>query len=139
MRRSIHYLIINKKNNNKINCEISSQKSKKSLKKTSLGNVGPERVITTEENKKENIPKLLCENCKKFPLEPSTCSECKKILCSECLKDKAKCLNCNSIYNHTDSDEELNKLFQLCRIICKYMECGCKEQLTPNELFNHEE
>ena len=119
--------------------EISSQKSKKSLKKAFLGNVDPNRVITTEENEKENIPKLLCEICKQFPLEPTTCSECKCISCSVCLKDKPRCQKCNSIYKHVDLNEELNKLFQLCRIICKYMECGCKEQLTPNELSNHEE
>ena len=116
-----------------------SQKSKKSVKKAILGNVVPERVIVTEENEKENLPKLLCSSCNKFPLEPSSCSECKSIFCSECLKDKSKCQKCNSIYKHADLDDELNKLFLLCKIICSYAECGCKEKLSPNELINHEE
>ena len=116
-----------------------SQKSKKSVKKPILGNVVPERVILTEENEKENLPKLLCSSCNKFPLEPSSCSECKTIFCSECLKDKSKCQKCNSIYKHADLDDELNKLFLLCKIICSYAECGCKEQLSPKELINHEE
>ena len=119
--------------------EKKSDKSKKSEKKTLLPNVLPERVIVTDEKEKENIPKLFCIICKKFPLEPSSCCECKSIFCSECLKGKSKCQKCNSIYKHADLDEELSKLFSLCKIICTYMPCGCKEQLSPNELLNHEE
>jgi hypothetical protein len=117
-----------------------SIKSKKvEIKKQMLGNVAPERVIVTDENEKDNLQKLLCTICGKFPLEASVCSECKSIFCSECLKDKSKCQKCNSIYKHVDLDEELNKIFLLCRIICTYAPCGCKEQLVPKELSNHEE
>ena len=119
--------------------EQQSIKSKKSQKKELIGNVDPERVITTDENEKANIPKLLCSSCSKFPLQPSVCSECKNIFCSECLKDKSKCPKCNSIYKHVDLDEELNKLFSSCRVICTYSPCGCKEQLIPDELLKHEE
>ena len=123
--------------------EQESKKSQKKVKikepKPMLGNVAPERVILIDEQEKENLPKLFCCICGKFPLEPSVCSECKSIFCYECIKDKSKCQKCNSIYKHTDLDEELNKLFSLCRIICTYAPCGCKEQLIPKELSNHEE
>ena len=119
--------------------EEQSNKSKKTEKRELLGNVMPERVIVTDENEKANLPKLFCSICNKFPLQPSVCSECKNIFCSECLKGKSKCPKCNSIYKHTDLDEELGKLFSLCRIICTYLPCGCNEQLPPNELLNHEE
>ena len=82
---------------------------------------------------------LFCFLCKKFPLQPSCCCECNSIFCSECLKGKSKCQKCNSIYKHKDLNEELNKLFLLCKIICTYNPCGCKEQLSPNELLKHEE
>ena len=124
------------------NIEEESQKSKKSKKSVKiklLGNVPSERVLIIDENEKQNLSKLLCNSCSKFPLQPSVCSECKNIFCSECLKDKSKCPNCNSIYKHVDLDEALNQLFSLCRIICAYNPCGCKEQLTPNELLTHEE
>ena len=119
--------------------EEQSHKSKKSEKRELLGNVDPKRVIVTDENEKANLSKLFCSNCMKFPLQPSTCSECEKIFCSECLKGKPRCSNCNSIYKHVDLNEELGKLFSLCRIICTYLPCGCNDQLLPNELLNHEE
>ena len=124
------------------NIEKESKKSNKSIKSAKLeliGNVASERVIVSDENEKENLPKLLCSICNKFPLRPSVCTECKNIFCSECLKDKSKCQKCNSIYKHEGLNEELNKLFLSCRIICSYVQCGCIEQLTPKELLNHEE
>ena len=119
----------------------NSKKSKKSVKIPLLGNVLPGRVVI-EESEKKNLPKLFCFSCKNFPLQPSSCSECKSIFCAECLKDKSKCQNCNSIFKKVDLeyfDEELKKLFSLCRIICTYVECGCKEQLTIKELQAHED
>lgn len=126
-----------------INEEIKSKKSKRSsLSKKSLKiniyNVVKERVVTVDEKEKINIPKVLCANCNKFPLEPLNCSECNNILCGECMKDKSKCVKCNSIFKNKPLDEELQKLFSLCKIICKYEPCGCQEQLFPKELLNHE-
>ena len=111
--------------------------SKKSIKVNTY-NVVKERVVTIDEKEKVNIHKLLCSNCNKFPLEPLTCSECNKILCGECMNNKSKCIKCNSIFEKKPLDEELQKLFSICKIICKYTPCGCQEQFFPKELLNHE-
>ena len=120
--------------------ELKSKKSNLSKKSTKVNtyNVVKERVITLDEKEKVNIPKLLCSNCNKFPLEPLNCTECNNILCGECMKDKSKCIKCNSIFKNKPLDEELQNLFSICKIICKYNPCGCQEQLFPKELLAHE-
>ena len=121
----------------------TSRKSKRSLvsKKSvrfKMGNVESERVIVLDDKEKGNLPKLLCANCNKFPLEPMNCSDCNCILCGECMKNKTKCLKCSSIFKYKKLDEDLKNLFSLCKIICKYSPCGCQEQLSPNEILHHE-
>ena len=118
-----------------------SQKSKKSTLSTKfiLGNVDKERVIVPDEKEKENLPKILCSNCHKFPLEMLACTECNHIYCGVCINNKAKCLNCNSVLKIKKKvDEYLENLFSSCKIICKYAECGCQEQIEPKELLTHE-
>ena len=123
--------------------EIKSIQSKKSNKSGAslllkLGNVNKERVIVMDDKEKENLPKILCSNCGKFPLNPLVCTECDTIFCADCLKNKSKCLNCNSIFKNKKLEDNLQNLFSLCKIICTYAQCGCQEQLFPNELLEHE-
>ena len=123
--------------------ETKSKKSKRSgLSKKSgrfkLGNVEAERVIVMEDKQKPNLPQILCSKCKKFPLEPLNCSDCNAIFCGDCMKDKTKCLSCSSIFKNKNLDEALQKLYSICKIMCKYTPCGCQEQFFPNELLNHE-
>ena len=125
------------------NQEIKSKTSKKSKAskislKYKIGKVEPERVIVLDPKEKENLPKLYCYNCKKFPLEPLNCSDCNCILCGDCMKDKTKCLQCSSLFKNKPLDADLQKTFSACKILCKYTPCGCTEQLFPKDLLEHE-
>ena len=133
----------NRRYNYEVDSETKSKKSKMSKKSKKsvifkLGSVEPERVIVLDNKEKENLPKLFCSNCQRFPLNPLNCSDCNNILCDDCMKDKTKCLKCSSLFKNKNLDEDLQNLFSLCKILCKYTPCGCQEQLFPKELLQHE-
>jgi len=134
----IRYLYEDEEKKSKISKKSKMSKMSKKSVKFNTTNVEKERVIVIDEKEKENLPKLLCANCHKFPLEPITCSECDNIFCGVCMNGKSKCIKCNSIFKNKPLTEELKHLFSLCKIICKYSPCGCQEQLIPHELLNHE-
>ena len=100
--------------------------------------VDPERVIILDPQEKENLSKLLCYKCKKFPLEPLNCTDCNYILCGDCMKGTKKCLQCSGLFKNKPLDEKLQKTFSSCKIICKYTPCGCSEQFFPKDLLAHE-
>ena len=101
--------------------------------------IHPDRIVITDEKEKENLSKILCSSCQKFPLEPKICSECNYIFCDDCLKGKTKCPNCNSIFKQGKLTDELNHLYSVVNIKCCYAQCGCEKLLPPYELLNHQE
>ena len=89
------------------------------------------------EEYQEIIKEILCPICTEIPLNPIECSNCKNIICKECLKKWNKCpFNCIN-FKEIELDRTFKKVINLFKTKCPYLDKGCNKIIYFKDYLNH--